>query len=490
MRSTFMGIHTALSGITTYQKSIDITGHNLTNLYTEGYTRQRADVVSNSLAGMSRYDVNGGKLLAGQGSSISGIEQIRDPFLDKRFRDEYATVAYHDATASVLDDIEATLDELGETGIKKSFEDILSALKSFSTNPDQETNATIVKNAMLQLTQTIQQFDAKLVEIHDQQKFDLDIAVKDLNSITERIAVLNEAIADANIQNSVSMGPTYGPNELLDERNLLLDQLAYYGEIKVDEVENGVVNVEMAGVTIIDGYETNPLVYAETYTGDVTMTWGSDNSNLATVGGSLKAIADMINGAGPNPANPDQNFEQGVPYYRDKLDELAATFAEAFNNVIPLDGGGFKTLFHSTDGGDITASTMSLVDDWHNNSAYIMQGVDTDGELDNGYILSMIELFDNPQSFSEYEGSFDGFVTFINTQIGQQKVFNTSRLEATAAVADDMLDRRDAISAVSQDEEAANLMMYEKAYQAVARVMTTMDEALNTIINGMGLVGR
>ncbi len=489
MRPTFLGIQTALTGIRSNQKSLDIVGQNLTNLYTPGYTRQRVDVVSQTLSGSGRYDVNGTTTLAGQGTDITGVSQLRDPFLDKRFREEYSTVSYYDTTATIIDDIESTLDELGDVGLKNSFEEILSALKSFSSNPDQETNASILRTSMEQLTSVLHQFDQKLAEIGEQQKFNLEVAVDDFNSITERIAHLNQAIAEAKLKNTDSDNSLYGPNELLDERNLLLDQLAYYGDINVEEVENGIVNVTLKGETVIEGYKAETLSINETPQGPVQIFWGSGNE-FDSIGGALKATTDMINGAGPNVKYETETFEKGVPYYRYKLDDLAYNFADAFNNVIPLEAGGYVQLFEATDGGAITASKITLTQAWQDDASYIMDDIVQDGELDNKHILDMIALFDEEHSFSEYTGTFDGFVNFVNTSIGQQKTFNTSRLEATASVADDMLDRRDAISAVNMDEEAANMMMYEKAYQAVARVMTTMDEALNTIINGMGLVGR
>ncbi len=489
IRPTFLGIETALRGIQTNQKSLDIVGQNLTNVSTPGYTRQRTDQVSVTLAATGRYDVMHNTSLMGQGVEINGVNQIRDPFLDKRFREEYATVAYYDQSAVILEDVEAALDELGNTGLKNAMEEMVSSLKTFSANPDDVTNASIVMNSMVQFTQVMNLFDQKLNEISDQQKFDTSVAVEDVNSILERITVLNGSIKDTMMMNSVVGNTVYGPNELLDERNVLLDQLAYYGDISVEEGEFGVVTVTMGDHVVIDDEQHETLSYTETAEGPILLSWQKDGSTFKSEGGSLSAYVDMINGAGPHIENELQNFEDGIPYYQEKLNQLAAGFAHAFNNVVPLEAGGYKTLFEPTSG-EVTAGNLTVANDWITNPEYIMEGVDKNGELDNTYIVSMVSLFEVEHSFAEFEGSFEGYVNFVNTSIGQQVTFNTSRLTASTAVADDLLNQRDSISAVSDNEEAADMMMYERAYQAVARLMTTLDEALNTIINGMGVVGR
>ncbi len=489
VRPTFLGIETALRGIQTNQKSLDIVGQNLTNVSTPGYTRQRTDQISVTLAGGGRYDVIHNTSLMGQGVEINGVNQIRDPFLDKRFREEYATVAYYDQSAVILEDVESALNELGNTGLKNAMEDMISSLKTFSTKPDDVTNASIVMNSMVQFTQVLNLFDQKLTEVSDQQKFDTEVAVDDVNSILERIAKLNGSIKDTMMMNSVVGDNVYGPNELFDERNVLLDQLAYYGDINVDEVEFGVVNVTMGGHTVIEDETYETLGFSVLPEGPISLNWQKDGSTFVSEGGALMAYTDMINGAGPHVSHDLHNFEKGIPYYQEKLDQLASGFAHAFNNVVPLEAGGYKTLFDPTSG-SVTAENLTVTSDWLTNPEYIMQGVDKNGELDNTYIISMISQFEVEHAFAEFEGSFEGYVNFINTTVGQQVTFNTSRLTATTAVADDMLNRRDSVSAVSDSEEAADLMMYERAYQAVARLMTTLDEALNTIINGMGVVGR
>ncbi len=489
MRPTFLGIETALRGIQSNQKALDIVGHNLTNATTEGYTRQRVDQVSMTISGGSRYDIQQNVSLMGQGTEINGVSQIRDPLLDKMFREEYATVAYFDQSAVILSDIEKAINELGNTGINNAIEDVISALKSFSSSPDDATNASIVMNSMVQFTQVLNLFDANLVEISEQQKFNAEVAVGDVNSLLERIAHLNDSIENSMLSSSITNEGNYGPNELLDERNLLLDELAYYGDIKVEQLDHGVVNVSMGDRLVVEGDKFETLSYNNTEDGTITLTWQKDGTDFESQGGALKAYVDLINGAGADPESPNHNLENGIPYYQQQLDNFAAEFVNAFNNVVPLEAGGFKVLFEPISG-EVTAENITVANEWLTNPEYIMNGVDKNGELDNTYIMDMLYQFESEHDFGEFSGTFEGFVSFVNTTLGQQVTYNTSRLSATTEVANNILDSRDAVSAVSDNEEAANMMMYNRAYQAVARLMTTLDEALNTVINNMGLVGR
>lgn len=112
MRPTFLGFETATRGLMASQKAIDIVGNNIANIGVTGYTRQRVNLVSMSInTSSSRYGSNPVGL-AGAGSMVSGISQIRDSYLDKRFRDEYASVGYYDTVTNILQDVETSLSEI------------------------------------------------------------------------------------------------------------------------------------------------------------------------------------------------------------------------------------------------------------------------------------------------------------------------------------------------------------------------------------------
>ena len=134
-RPTFLGFETGRKGLAVAQKGLDITGHNLMNVNTPGYTRQRVDQVSVSAYGQnSRF--GGTKVdFAGQGVDITGIYQTRNAYLDRRFREEYSDTSYYDQKLSILGDISAIVDEMAETGggLMKAVNTISSALQGLTT---------------------------------------------------------------------------------------------------------------------------------------------------------------------------------------------------------------------------------------------------------------------------------------------------------------------------------------------------------------------
>ncbi|MGL5978352.1 MAG: flagellar hook-associated protein FlgK, partial [Erysipelotrichaceae bacterium] len=250
MRSTFLGFETARKGMAASQKGIDITGQNITNMNTSGYTRQRVDFVSVSAPTNARYR-SVGTSNAGQGVNMGGVSQIRNPYLDARFRSEFADTGYHDKALSILDGIESVLNEV-EGGLKPVFNDLLAALQDFSSKPDQVTNANIVLSSVKSVTQMIRSLSKQLDTLGEQYVFDLTVDVKNVNALMEKITDLNKSISES-VANQTNPSDTTNINELLDQRNLLLDELGQYGNIRVIDQGDGTVSVEMNEHKIIDG---------------------------------------------------------------------------------------------------------------------------------------------------------------------------------------------------------------------------------------------
>lgn len=112
------------------------------------------------------------------------------------------------------------------------------------------------------------------------------------------------------------------------------------------------------------------------------------------------------------------------------------------------------------------------------------------GAYDNTYYQAMLDKLQKPTSFGTYEGSFEGFIKNYSTTLGEDIEFYSGRLKTTQSITETLLDSISKISGVSMDEEGVELMAYQKAYNSIARVMTALDEALDKLINGTGLVGR
>jgi flagellar hook-associated protein 1 FlgK len=515
-RPTFLGFETGRKGLAVAQKGLDITGHNLMNVNTPGYTRQRVDQVSVSAYGKSsRY--GGTKVdFAGQGVDITGIYQTRNAYLDRRFREEYSDTSYYDQKLSILGDISAVVDEMAETGggLMKAVNTISSALQGLTTDKATDRSyANILRTAFQGMVQTLHEYDNKLTKVANQQKYDLTISIDEVNRKLKEVAGLNRQIMDEVAVDTSDKG-FYGPNELLDSRNLLLDELAQFANLDVVEQEDGTVTVSMGGHVVVSGDESDKLQYMEFSDGGVSLAWNSSGKEVNFTTGSLQASIEMINGRGPNLQTKHDSPEKGVPYYKDQLDTFARTFANVMNNILPSkltdqgepDSIEYKQLVGAvitneagkqvvtTQPGHVTAGNITISEEWASELEYLFPS--SSSATNSQYFTKMntmlttnttTEFYTNGQKFS---GSFRDFVTDIyDTCVGEESYY-MGRKEASAAITDQLLDERDDVSAVSKDEETTNMMMYQRYFQAVSRMMTTMDEALDVVINKMGLVGR
>ncbi|MEG2073170.1 MAG: flagellar hook-associated protein FlgK [Angelakisella sp.] len=506
MRPTFMGFETAKRGLMVNQKALDIVGNNIGNMGVTGYTRQRVDQVSLSTQGMtSRYSLEP-HILAGQGSAINGVSQVRDPYLDKRYRQEFADVGKFDKMTEVLTDVETALDEYeSDGGMATAIQKMFKAIESMSmAGGNTTTNANIVRTSAKSMTQVLKQFDVKLNNVIDQQKYDLELNVDHVNSLLERVASLNESIQRDMFSAEGGKGSYFGPNELLDERNVLLDELSKFGDINVQTKTDGTVTVKMGTHEVVSGTKAETVSYVKNDDNTVSVTWQSTGKDVELDTGSIFASIAMINGRGPAAtAGTNENYERGVPYYKDQIDTMAKTIASAFNGVIPeMDANGepikdklgnvtYKQLFTFEDGKKQGAGSITITEAWDKDSTYMMTPTSADGKDDNKYYLSMISLFKNDIDFGNgFKGTMEGYVKNYNTTLSEDKTFNTSRLSASAAISDNLLDSISQVSGVSMDEEGADMMAYNKVYAAMGRIMTSLDEALDVLINRTGVVGR
>ncbi|MGL5977771.1 MAG: flagellar basal body rod C-terminal domain-containing protein, partial [Erysipelotrichaceae bacterium] len=156
------------------------------------------------------------------------------------------------------------------------------------------------------------------------------------------------------------------------------------------------------------------------------------------------------------------------------------------------DADGNSTGYKQIISGDLTidASNITVSSEWLDDPSFILKDLDNAGSLDNTHILDLISKLEGKGNIPGFEGSFADFIDSYVTTLGQDKSYVSGRFDASYAIITDLENKRDAISAVSLDEEGANLMVFDKAYKATSRLMTTFDEALDVLINKTGLVGR
>ena len=546
MRPSFLGLEMSKRTIQLSQKALDVTGSNLSNAQTEGYTRQVVDVGSHYLNKYNYWMSKTSRMtLAGQGAKgldhadqvgndHQGVDQVRDPYIDKRYRESTPFVAEYSTKADVLKEVETVLDNITTEGLTKSLDDIKASLSAYAERPDSEELASIVRNQCYNLTNLLHSFRADLEDLKETNLESLDASVEDTNNIIDRIVNYNKSIvkeyltmADNVPSDTYSVTGGYGPNEMLDARNLLLDELSYKGDITVYNNNDGSVRVLMGGVEIINGekYEHLYMKGSDKIEGEFSsellrdyaaydaavLRWTSGD-DMALASGELKAYADLLNGNGVY-ATGYQNDSYGIPYYESTIDAFANTFANFMNEqngafdekgqLVNPDRLLFCTReYNSGDVGynelDMTMENIRIADSWMKDATMIgeVENKDTgiwELSLDGNHVNQMIVNINNmPLDFGgkgDYEGTVYDYLLFINNRIGQSIDYYESRHDAAYATANSLLDARDSVSGVSETEEGINMLTYQNWYNASARLMTALDDALDRLINNTGRVG-
>ncbi len=549
-----------------------MTGQNIANINTPGYTRQRLDVQSLYLRGGEFYNSHPNARI-GFGVEITGVSQLRDPFLDVQYRNQMAKLGTTDAQVSGYEKLANVLDETNRDGIKNALINLNSQLQKLAQNPNSKEYDSMVRSSSQILLNLFHQNATDLQEVRTDLTSEFrDTTVKDLNKILENIAELNESIKNSQILGNPAL-------ELKDERNELIDELSSYLPITTKYRDHDLgagFTVEELDIYFTDTEGNKFKLISDNKAGSfsadtdgqpvrlsLTDVYGDRPEEITdTLGeGVLKGTLDILNKSGGFD-NPPTDV-RGLGYYEKSLDSLVATLAETLNelNSMPevdadgnpvldangnptykyshqvavldadgnpvLDGNGdpvYKqapnNLFEPVDSGKpISASNIKIADGWANGeygvatSGVMVPSGDGDGKGDSidgsgatadENVLKMIEAMSADHQFSyKYvrEDGTDGKVdfykgNFYNCFVNMENVLNidlkagNNTLDNKITVINQTADLKDSVSGVSLDEEGISLLHYQQSYSAAARLMTTLDEALDKLINGTGVVGR
>ena len=548
VRASFAGFTTALSALQVSQKRLDITGQNLANMHTEGYTRQQLDVVSiNSTSPSSAY-ISRNTAFTGFGVGITGVSQLRDPLLDAQYRSQMTKSGYTDAYQNSLDSLSNILDESQIQGLRQALANIRSTLTDMQDPAKALDSAYEVelRNDMESFTNLLNDAarEIKKAEQTEYERLDGETtnrngAVQTVNDMLLQIATLNRQIKGNEVvgQNS---------NELKDTRNLLLDKLASYLPIEVtyfkdfshdgldadvNALDNELYDISSAGnllakkdwpedvrvdlvykdengvtqrLTLVNGSEgtvaenygnlsiTRPdddvHQTAITITGSATGPDGKPqnpasititapaNDGPELTGGSIQASLDMLGHDGVN-----TGFTRGYQYYMDQLDLLAKSFVDTINGINTTGANNGNMILLEGD----KASNVGITKEWSAGLVHITSPEDSK----TGNILNMLEAMSS--HYDSLNGnSFAGFISHVSTTLASDSYANLMNVKSNSIMQNGIQNARDSVSGVSMDEEAAGMMTYMAAYNAASRLMTTLDEALDKLINGTGTVGR
>lgn len=538
MRSSFLGLEVSKRTIQLAQKALDITGGNLSNVNTEGYTRQRVDVGSMYLNKYSYWQSSLSRMtLAGQGATAYGVNQVRDSYIDKRYRESTCYVAEYSTATDIMKEVETVLDNIANEGLTTRIDTLKDAISKYAEQPDSDELASIVRNEAYNITNLLHSYQVELQNVKESNLESLQNTIDSTNSVIRDIVDMNKKIvneyavmATGKLGANESVTGSYGPNEMLDTRNMLLDELSYMGNIVVYDNADGSVRVLMDGVEIINGekYEqiymksTTKDVDNEEYTSELlrdyaaydaaVLRWTSGD-DLTLKSGEIKAYVDALNGNGVYKAGY-QNDSYGIPYYESTIDAFANDFGNLMNyingavdeNGKIIDASRLMFCTKSCNEGELdyedenmTASNIRIANSWMDDATMIGQvqdkvtgewlPVSMDGDHVNELLVKMQTSVVSFGGKGDFEGTVYDYLMFISNRLGQQIDYNESQYDSSYDTTEALLDSREAVSGVNSDEEGINMLTYQNWYNASSRMMTTLDEALDKLINNTGRVG-
>jgi flagellar hook-associated protein 1 FlgK len=453
--STFSGLQTSLRGLLAQQRLLDVTSHNIANANTAGYSRQEAVLqASPALHLPAGGTITGAPVHIGSGVDVQSFRRVRDSFADLQYRAQNTSLGSWNAQSDALGRAEAALNEPGDSGVTAQLAAFWDAWSDVANAPEDPA----AKQALVEQGQAVAdslstvRSQVALVQSQTMAQYDDLTRPASGNDPGGEIAQTAKELAGLNdtIRRAVTAGDS--PNDLLDRRDQLLDKLSGYGQISVTANDDGTVTVgfvdSATGATagIVDGASVQ-------WSGPPASPWKPGG----TLGGLLAAADPAVNGS--------------LPSYLDKLDDVATRLKEAVN-------GAYQGTFFVLGGGPAAAS-LEVAPGLVSNPRAVDPGTGNPGS--NDLAQAVFRLRDDPTIGGEYRA----FVARVGAEVKA-----ATRQQANAQALTDAVDnRRQSVSGVSMDEEMANLVRFQRGYQASARAMSTMDEMLDVLINRTGRVG-
>ena len=510
IRPTFYGMEIAKTGLFMSQLGLDVTAHNIANVDTPGYTRQRLVTQSIDpydalyrLRPLNTYKVGGGV-------ELKILDQIRDEFLDLQFRKGHSDYSLWATRAQGLSYIEPLYDEFSGGGpLRVAITELFDAFTELTRNPSDNEPRYLAREAALTMISAFQQsYDSLLVQ-RDIQNQAIKGTADTINDIIDQIALLNKTISNYEYNNPMHMA-----NDLRDKRNLLLDQLSALINVEYDQ-KDGYLNIRAVnGLTLVEGQNTNKIIYDEPPLFDPALGYAPYQLYLATDDTPPNyELLDTANVKGGELAghlqlrDNDDATDPGLPYFIKQLNVLAGAIIKEINQIhrqgftFPgSDENGTIYVSHSgvdffaepfTDISQMQLSQEVLDSVWNiacSDEEIVLLDPETAKGGNNKIALLLADLI-NSTTLGGI-GSIFGFMTTVTVEVAAAIKRAGSIADALGANLLNIDNNRVSVSGVSLDEEMTNMIKYQHSYDASARMITTMDEMLETLINRMGIVGR
>jgi flagellar hook-associated protein 1 FlgK len=447
----------ARTALLTQQRAIDVTGHNIANAQTPGYTRQR-------LALQAETPLNTGHGQVGRGVTAAGIERLRDGFLDETYRRENGDLGKFGTLKDMLGQVDALFSEPTDVGIANGIDELFSAFADLANDPSGQTARGLVRQSAQNLTARFQEADGRLSSMSGEVRARMEDAVSTITSLTQQIADLNTRIRGA------GAGLRESP-DLKDKRDTLVDQLSGLIGVRVLDREDGTIGLIAGDALLVDGAQVSNLEIRDLENGQIQVGAEGTATSINLSSGSLSGLVELAT--------------RTIPGMRDQLDTLVAGIVREFNALHAAgrtNAGATGINFFATDG--VTANTFRLSDDIQASLNNIAAGI-SGAPGDNATALAIAGL--RTRGVGSFNGdSIGGAFQKLVSSLGVSVADAGSKQEAQATLVLNADATRQSVAGVSIDEELTALISQQTAYSAAARLVTVADEMIQDVLNMVG----
>lgn len=447
------------------QTALQTVGHNIANKSTEGFSRQRVELLSN-------VPIGEGNLQIGMGARAGVVTRVNNPWLEKQIQREGMSMGFQDSRSEALQRVEQVYNEQTNKGLNQYMTEFFNSFRELSNSPESLASRTLVREAADSMTKDFARVTGQLTAVQEDLDGQIITSVEEINQITKEIASLNEKVQMVEVQGTPA-------NDERDRRDLLIKKLGEKIDISWAEGKDGLVTVT-AGRTAI-------------------LVSGVGSSDLQTSSANDRNRAEIyFMGAGKTPAKITEQITGGriggVLDVRDKIiedlkghtDQLAFTVATEVNkaHIEGFDRSGRPGVlfFEMPSGKQGAAGVISVNKTVATDVSRIAVGAQP-GAVGDNTIANVISSLQYQQVMNDGTATMDDY---YNNQVGQigalvQRAIKSQ--ESQKNMVSQLNNIRESISGVSLDEETTKMIEYQKTYDASARLIRVADEMFDTVLN-------
>lgn len=469
MLGLFGTLNMAARSLQTQMTGVEVSGQNLANVNTTGYTRQRVNIQTSPDVGTSIG-------MQGTGANAVAINQLASSLLNGQIQGQSSVSGYWDAHQSSLQTAQANLGDflngtgstsstdstssVSSSGLSAQLNSLFSAFQSLATSPTSMTARQDMINQAQNLATTFNQVDSQLDKLGDAFNTSVSNDVDSANKLLSEIANLNSEISYAEFSGGTA-------NNLLDARTQDLENLSHLVNIQTSTGAGNAVNISIGGETLVSG--TQVMDTLQTYdagNGRLLVQTATGGTPLTLTGGSIQGTIDARDGT--------------LATMQASVNTLASTLITQVNSLhsggYSLTGSTGADFFNGTDAGSITVNP-SLAD----NPALIQTSGSATATGDNSVALKLAQLATATQAGLGNQTFGDAYAQTV-TRLGSALKTANDEVSSQSVVTTMLTTQRDSVSGVNIDEEMTNLMGFQRAYQASAQLVNTVDSMLQTVL--------